>query len=165
MLTPAQTPLYGVAGECVRAASTIRLPVTIGDGPERVTRMVAFIIVDRPSVYNVILGRPTLNVLKAVVSTYHLAMKFPTESGIGFFQGNQEKARKCYMEAVNKVCRKAPAPATVAAIFTVDELEVLSGEVKRLSDLDPQIPEKEVQAHLVEDLVLSTWTPSTRRGR
>ncbi|GMN49779.1 hypothetical protein TIFTF001_018933 [Ficus carica] len=84
-LTPTQTPLYGFAGDCVRAVGTVHLPVTIGDGPEKATRMVEFIIVDRPSVYNVILGRPTLNALKAVVSTYHLAMKFPTGDRIGVF--------------------------------------------------------------------------------
>ena len=153
VLTPAQTPLYGFSGECVRAAGTVNLPVTIGDGLERVTRMVEFIVVDRPSVYNVILGRPTLNAIKAVVSTYHLAMKFPTSGGVGVFQGNQEGARKCYMEAVNKVCRKAPASITVATVFTVDEVEAPSGEVTRLSDLDPRIPEEEIRAHPVEDLV------------
>ena len=40
------TPLYGFAEECVQAAGTVRLPVTIGDGPERTTSMVEFIIVD-----------------------------------------------------------------------------------------------------------------------
>ncbi|GMN38363.1 hypothetical protein TIFTF001_007585 [Ficus carica] len=99
VLTPIQTPLYEFAGECVRAAGTINLSVAIGDGPERVTRMVEFIVVDRPSAYNVILGRPTLNAIKAVVSTYHLAMKFPTKGGIGVFRGNQKGARKCYVEA------------------------------------------------------------------
>ncbi|GMN65242.1 hypothetical protein TIFTF001_034313 [Ficus carica] len=84
-LTPAKTPLYGFVGDCVHAAGTVRLPVTIGDGQEKATRMVEFIVVDRPSVYNVILGRPTLNALKAVVSTYHLAMKFPVGNGIGVF--------------------------------------------------------------------------------
>ena len=115
--------------------------------------MVEFIIVDRPSVYNVILGRPTLNESKAVVSIYHLAMKFPTEGGIGVFRGNKEGARKYYMEVVNKVCRNAPALATMATIFTVDEIEVPGGEVKRLSDLDSQIPEEDIRAHPVEDLV------------
>ncbi|GMN29278.1 hypothetical protein TIFTF001_046327 [Ficus carica] len=98
VLTPTRTPLYGFVGECVCAAGTVRLPVTIGDGPERVTRMVELIVVDRPSVYNVILRRSTLNALKAVVFTYQLAMKFPTGSGVGVFRGNQEGARKCYME-------------------------------------------------------------------
>ncbi|GMN72562.1 hypothetical protein TIFTF001_056023, partial [Ficus carica] len=150
-LTPAKTVLYGFAGDCVRAAGTIRLPVTVGDGPEKATRMVEFIVVDRPSVYNVILGRPTLNALKAVVSTYHLAMKFPTNDGIGVFRGNQEGARKCYMEAVNKVCRKAPA--TVATILKIDEADVPNEEIKPLSDLDPRLPDEEVRAYPVEDLV------------
>ncbi|GMN61366.1 hypothetical protein TIFTF001_030447 [Ficus carica] len=152
-LTPVKTPLYGFVGDYVRAAGTVRLPVTIGDGPEKATRMVEFIVVDRPSVYNVILGRPTLNALKAVVSTYHLAMKFPTGNGIGVFRGNQEGARKCYMEAVNKVCWKAPAPVTVATILAVDEAGILSGEVKPLADLDPRMPEEEIRALPVEDLI------------
>ncbi|GMN66603.1 hypothetical protein TIFTF001_035665 [Ficus carica] len=152
-LTPAKTPLYGFAGDCVRASGTVRLLVMIGDGPEKATRMVEFIVVDRPSVYNVILGRPTLNALKTVVSTYHLALKFPTGNGIGVFRRNQEGARKCYMEAVNKVCRKAPTPATVATILAVDEAGVLSGEVKPLADLDLRMPEEEIRALPVEDLI------------
>ncbi|GMN48314.1 hypothetical protein TIFTF001_017486 [Ficus carica] len=130
------------AGECVRAADTVRLSITVGDGPERVTRMVEFIVVDRPSVYNIILGRSTLNALKAVVSTYHLAMKFPTPNVVGVFRGNQEGDRKCYMVAVNKVCRKAPEPAIVMIIFKVDEIDTPDGEIKRLSDLDPGYPRR-----------------------
>ncbi|GMN65243.1 hypothetical protein TIFTF001_034317 [Ficus carica] len=57
------------------------------------------------------------------------------------------------MEAINKVCRKAPAPATVATILAVDEAGVLSGEVKPLADLDPRMPEEEIRALPVEDLI------------
>ncbi|GMN59080.1 hypothetical protein TIFTF001_028166 [Ficus carica] len=153
VLTPIQTPLYGFAGECVRAANTVNLPIAIGDGPERVTRMVEFIVVDRPSAYNVILGRPILNAIKAVVSTYHLAMKFPTEGGIGVFRGNQEGARKCYVEAVNRVGQRTAAPITVAAIFRINEIEAPSEEVKRFSDLDPCTPEEEVQTYPAEELI------------
>ncbi|GMN67536.1 hypothetical protein TIFTF001_036596 [Ficus carica] len=118
-LTPAKTPLYGFVRDCVRAAGTVRLPVTIDDGP------------------------------------LHLPprQKFPTGNGIGVFRGNQEGARKCYMEAVTKVCWKAPAPATVATILAVDEAGVLSGEVKHLADLDPRMPEEEIRALPLEDLI------------
>ena len=37
---------------------------------------------------NAIIGRPTLNSWKAVTSTYHLSVKFPTEYGIGQAQGD-----------------------------------------------------------------------------
>ncbi|XP_058078628.1 uncharacterized protein LOC131226953 [Magnolia sinica] len=64
--------------------------------------MVDFLIVNVPSVHNVILGRPSLNAMRAVVSTYHLMMKFPTEGGIGYIQGDQCEARRCYAIAVKK---------------------------------------------------------------
>lgn len=108
---------------------------------------------DRPSIYNITLGWPTFNTLKAVVSTFHLAMKFPTSSGVGVFRGNQEWARKCYLEAVNKVCHKAPAPAVVMTIFKVDEIDASNDKVRRLRDLDPWIPEKEIRADPLGDLV------------
>ncbi|KAK3002375.1 hypothetical protein RJ639_022536 [Escallonia herrerae] len=47
--------------------------------------------------YNAILGRTTLNQLRAVVSTYHMKMKFPTENGVGEVKGDQVVARQCYM--------------------------------------------------------------------
>ena len=55
-----------------------------------------FLIVDCPSSYNVILGRSTLNWLKAVTSTYCLKVKFPTSNGIWQICGDQLLARECY---------------------------------------------------------------------
>ena len=54
-------------------------------------------MVDCSSAYNAILGRPTLNSWKAVTSTYHLMIKFPTEYGVGELQGNQIVTRECYI--------------------------------------------------------------------
>ena len=54
-------------------------------------------MVDCPSSYNAIIGRPTLNSWKAVTSTYHLSVKFPKEHGVGQVQGNQLAARECYL--------------------------------------------------------------------
>ena len=61
----------------------------------------SFLVVDQPSAYNIIVGRPTLNRLKAITSTYHLMMKFPTEKGIAVMLGDQSMARMCYIQGVD----------------------------------------------------------------
>ena len=43
------------------------------------------------------MGWPTFNSWKAVTSTYHLMIKFPTEYGVGEVCGDQVVARKCYI--------------------------------------------------------------------
>ena len=53
-------------------------------------------MVNCPSSYNVIIGRPTLSRWKAVTSTYYLKVKFPTDSGVGEVKGDQGLARECY---------------------------------------------------------------------
>ena len=108
--------------------------------------MAEFLVIDKPSIYNAILGRPTLNGLKAVVSTYLLAMKIPTPNGVGIFTGNQERIRKCYVEAVNKVSYKVPQPTVVTTIFKIDEVNMPNDEIKPLSDLGPRVSEEEIRA-------------------
>ena len=72
------------------------LTVTAGSYPVQLTRQVDFLVVDCPSSYNVIIGRPILNKWKAATSTYCLKVKFPTDEGIGEVKGDQVLARECY---------------------------------------------------------------------
>lgn len=145
--------------------------------------MVDILVFNKPLVYNAILGRPTLNELKVMISIYHLVMKFLTHNGVKIFRGKQEKARKCYVESVNKVCHKVPQPAVVATIFKIneidtpnvevvnkichkvsqpavvttifknDEIDRPKGEIKPLSNLDPHMSEEETRGQPIEDLV------------
>ena len=77
-LKPFGSPLVSFSEDRVYPKGIISLQITAGTYPAQVTRMVDFLIVDCPSSYNVILGQPTLNRLKAVTSIYCLKVKFPT---------------------------------------------------------------------------------------
>ncbi|KAL0455174.1 UNVERIFIED_CONTAM: hypothetical protein Slati_0856600 [Sesamum latifolium] len=74
----------------------------MGRGTARKTCLLKFLVVDVPSAYNVILGRPTLNTFQAVISTYHMKIKFPTPGGIGEVQGDPLQSRRCYVDAVHR---------------------------------------------------------------
>ena len=82
------TPLVGFGGTRVNPLGAVTLPVTVGDYLQQITKDVTFLVVDYLSTYNTILGRPTLNSWKAVTSTYHLMIKFPTEHGVGEVRGD-----------------------------------------------------------------------------
>jgi hypothetical protein len=130
----------------------ISLPITCGMSPRDSTVMVDFLVVDRPSTYNVIIGRPALNKLKAITSTY-LMMKFPTKNGIRELKGNQIVERKCYNISLNKVMGLGFLPINVTSSTQEVEIkgepakaleEVVVGDGKLLkigSQLDPRIRE------------------------
>ena len=78
-LRPVNSPLVGFGGMKVQPVDTIFLSVVVGAYSRQITKDVNFLVVDCSSSYNAIIGRPTLNSWKAVTSTYHLSVKFPTE--------------------------------------------------------------------------------------
>ena len=97
-LTPYDDPIYGFAGERVPTKGYIDLDITFGEGRGVKTILVRYLVVDAHTSYNVLLGRPSLNALGAIVSTPHLAMKFPSPSrDILTVHGDQRVARECYM--------------------------------------------------------------------
>ena len=54
------------------------------------------------SAYNILLGRPSLNVIRVVPSAYHMVIKFPTANGVGMVQGDQRVARECYSASMKQ---------------------------------------------------------------
>ena len=93
-------------------------------------------MVDCSSSYNAIIGRPTLNSWKAVTSTYHLSVKFPTENRIGEIQGDQLVARECYLAV--------PAMDEQAQMMNIEERRVVAEPIEALENisLDEDDPEK-----------------------
>ncbi|GFS42455.1 hypothetical protein Acr_00g0079950 [Actinidia rufa] len=89
-LHPFHTPLIGFGGNTTHPLGWINLPITLGTEPHQTTIWQDFIVVDCPSPYNAILGRPTLGGIKAITLTYHLKLKFPTPTGIGKIKDPRE---------------------------------------------------------------------------
>ena len=76
--------------------------LTLGDSPCQATTTARFLIVDAPSAYNMLLGRPSLNEIKVIPSAYHMMIKFPTIRGVGMVQGDQRVARECYSASMKQ---------------------------------------------------------------
>lgn len=96
-LEPCNQTIYGFSGEGMTPSGMIKLPITTGT-----SALVSFIVVDCPSAYNVVMGRPIMVELRAVVSIYHLTMKFPTAEGIESLRGDQRTAQECYNSSISK---------------------------------------------------------------
>ena len=86
------SPLLGLSGETTMAYGSIRLAVKAGT----VTNITEFLVVDRPASYNVIMGTPWLNTMRAIPSTYHLCLKFPTPNGVEVIWGNPRVSQVCF---------------------------------------------------------------------
>ena len=76
--------------------------LTLGDPPCQATTTLRFLIVDAPSAYNMLLGRPSLNAIRVVPSASHMVIKFPTVNGVGMVRGNQHIARECYSASMKQ---------------------------------------------------------------
>ena len=108
-LEPVSTHLRGFSGEKVLPVGLIQLVLTLGDPPYQATTTARFLVMDAPSAYNMLLGRSSLNAIKAIPSAYHLMIKFPTISRVGMVRGDQQVARECYsssmkQKAVDNIC-------------------------------------------------------------
>uniref|UniRef100_A0A2N9GIS8 Integrase catalytic domain-containing protein n=1 Tax=Fagus sylvatica TaxID=28930 RepID=A0A2N9GIS8_FAGSY len=134
-LRPMDAPLVGFTGDKVCPVGIVTLPITVGTHPKTVSKTVDFLVVNCPSAYNAIIGRPTLNRLRAVTSTYHLLLKFPTEHGIGEVRGDQVAARECYLASLGSEGRNQTMTIEERKI-TVKSSEQL--ETVRLEDGNPE---------------------------
>ncbi|XP_020204927.1 uncharacterized protein K02A2.6-like [Cajanus cajan] len=102
------------------------------------TVVVWYLVVNAQSSYNILIGRPTLNKLGAVVSTSHLKVMYPLPNGaVGVLRVDQEVARKCYGDSL-----KARRRLYTAQV----EQEVHS------IDLDPRISHFDRRPAPVEDV-------------
>jgi len=106
--------LYGFAGDQVEVRGYIELRTTFTDGVASRTERIRYPVVNAPSAYNILLGRPTLNIIGVVPSTRHMKVKLPSVEGVVIaIRSDQKEARKCYENSLrNKrsVCHVTTTP-------------------------------------------------------
>ncbi|XP_074300130.1 uncharacterized protein LOC141631344 [Silene latifolia] len=100
-LATKEVTLVGFSGETKHSLGEIVIP-TYANG---VNKQVRYLVIDGPSTYNVILGRPWIHEMKAIPSTYHQCLKFPTPWGVQEIRGDQEDAKNCYRIALKPTAR------------------------------------------------------------
>ena len=130
-LEPVNTHLWGFSREKVLPLGSIQQMLTLGEPPCQAMTTARFLVVDAPSAYNMLLGRPSLNAIKAIPSAYHMMIKFPTIHRVGMVRGDQRVAKECYTASM-----KQKAVDNV----NVDELDMRDEVLTRpepLEDLEP----------------------------
>ncbi|KAL5542852.1 hypothetical protein UlMin_010562 [Ulmus minor] len=158
---PIKSALYGFTGDSVSSEGVLNLPMELGTHPCQHIQSVNFVVVDCPSSYNAIIGRPTLNAIRAVTSTYHLLVKFPTVGGIGVLKGDQQESRDIY-EAANRPSNvhrvniiETPGGGVATrppATIMIGNIEVKLNQVRKFDELDPREPSMEQHGEPVEEL-------------
>ena len=95
-LRPTSIPLFGFSGQVVHPMGVITVQVSAG--PIRLNT--EFLVVDVPSPYNAIMGRTWIHRMRAVSSTYHQRIRFPTPKGIMEIRGDQIASRSCLIAEI-----------------------------------------------------------------
>ena len=91
-------PLYGFSGKSVIPVGRVTVKVQAGT----ISSPTQFWVLNSYSPYNAILGRPWLHKMKAVPSTLHQRLRFPTPEGIMEVRGDQVTAKQCLIAAAHQ---------------------------------------------------------------
>ena len=99
----------------------VNLRTTFREKEDSKTIFIRYIVVNVPSSYNLLLGRPSINKLGAVISTVYLKMKFPTDDGkVVTLSVNQEVARKCYEDSLRTRRKVAYSVSTTEVVVDLE---------------------------------------------
>ena len=125
-------------------------------------------MVDCPSSYNVIIGRPTLNRWKAATSTYCLKVKFPTDNVVGEVRGDQILARECYQAVLatkeNHTWMIGEEESKVEALETVSLVEDGTTKTTRIrTTLSPEMRTRLIE-FLKENIDVFPWSHEDMPG-
>lgn len=93
--------LVGFFGEEMQVKGYIILNTIFGEQGKAKEIKVRYLFIDTHSSYNMIIGRPTFNLMGSILSTLYLCMKYPFSDGrVGVIQRDQKIAMKCYIKSL-----------------------------------------------------------------
>uniref|UniRef100_A0A2N9IJS0 Uncharacterized protein n=1 Tax=Fagus sylvatica TaxID=28930 RepID=A0A2N9IJS0_FAGSY len=97
-LSEYSSPIFGFSGESTIPMGKTTLPVLAGP----INLQTEFIVIQAPSPYNAIMGRSWLHKMRAIPSTLHQKLRFPTKDGVMEISGDQVAAKQCVLAAAKK---------------------------------------------------------------
>ena len=104
-LTAYESPLVSFEGKTVIPKGQIRLPIQT----DLEVVEVDFIVVDSYSLYTAIVARFWIHALRAVSSTLHQKVKYPSKGLVKEILGSQSVARQCMVVAILHKPKAAPS--------------------------------------------------------
>jgi len=144
-MVPYDEPIYGFSREKVSTCGYIDLHTIFREGSQTKTIHIRFLVIDAPTSYNVLLGRPSLNTLTTVVSTPHLIMKFLSPSGnIITIHGDQRLAHECYMASLRPqlpilLNHNIERPSSSDIAVSSDDLDPRVGRDTRIESVEETV--------------------------
>ncbi|XP_075475735.1 uncharacterized protein LOC142510596 [Primulina tabacum] len=142
---PVSTPLSCFIGHAVQTIGQIMLSLYLGTGPHRITKMTCFTVVDSPSLYNGILGRPALADFRAVSSIYHQKLKYPAGNEVGAICGDQKSSRRCYVDEVKVEVKKSQ---TKVGMIRTEQRMISKKKVQLTSEEEPEMVKIGIQRNV-----------------
>ncbi|XP_057452272.1 uncharacterized protein LOC130744095 [Lotus japonicus] len=123
-LMPYSGTLVGFSGEQVWERDYLDLNTIFGVDENAKLLRVRYLVLQVVASYNVIIGRNTLNRLCAVISTAHLAVKYPLTCGkVGKIAVDHRRARECYKNCLSLYGKKG-----AGAGHRCHKIEILEGD-------------------------------------
>ena len=146
-IKPFTLPLVSFTGDRIVPKGIVTLTVIAGTYPVQITKNIDFLIVNCPSTYNIILGRPALNRLREAILTNYLKVKFPTTLKVREIRGNQVLVRECYQAALasseNRIwVINEPEPIPKSS-ETPEEVEIIPRDSSRVLKIKTTLPTAE----------------------
>ncbi|XP_074355282.1 uncharacterized protein LOC141693976 [Apium graveolens] len=123
-LTPSSAPINGFNQVECQFEGEIQLLVTIGKDHREATHMLNFQVVKAASTYNAIMGRTWIHAFKAVPSTYHMVLNFPTRNDVSEAKKDLKMVLSCYVVALRP-------DGTGGQVFPIEDFNVCENKELR----------------------------------